>query len=183
MLETLASGHPFIVHFAVAFSIGSAAFDVLDFFFHRKRLEDTGLHLAIAAIPFLLLAVFTGNLAETHAGGLAPAAADLEMHKTYANIAIWVFSAAAFWRILLHFRGEFIGIRKIIYVFIITAAAMSVYLAALYGGAIRHAPRGASVTASVAQFPGAPASLAACGGDSHTPASRVITPAARRLPL
>lgn len=138
MLETLATWHPFIVHFAVAFSIGSAAFDVIDFFYPRRRFEETGLMLMFAALPFLLMAVFTGNLAETYNAGLAHAAVALHNHITYANIAVWVFSAAGLWRIFLHFKKQYSGGRKIVYVFIITAAAMSVYLAALHGGSIRH---------------------------------------------
>ena len=138
MLETLASWHPFIVHFAVAFAIGSAFFDILDFFLGRRRFEDTGFLLMIAALPFLLLAVFTGNLAETYGQGLENAATALENHMRYANIAVWLFSATAFWRLFMHFRKQFHGGRKIAYIFIITAAAMSVYLAALHGGRIRH---------------------------------------------
>ncbi|MCB2203251.1 hypothetical protein KQI65_00770 [bacterium] len=138
MLETLATWHHFLVHFAVAFAIGSVAFDVLDFFLNKEKFEQTGFHLMIAAIPFLLLAVLTGNLAETYLTGLASHAADLEKHKTYANIAVWVFSAAGLWRLFLHFRREYNGIRKVIYIFIITTAAMSVYLAGLHGGMLRH---------------------------------------------
>lgn len=138
MLETLASWHPFIVHFAIAFSIGSAGFDILDFFFHRRKLEETGLHLMFAAIPFLLLAVLTGNLAETYATGISGADDVLDKHVTYANIAVWGFSAVGLWRIFQHFKGEHRGLRKVLYIFIVTAAAMSVYLAALHGGMIRH---------------------------------------------
>ncbi len=146
MLETLASFHPFIVHFAVAFSIGSAVFDILDFFFQRKRFEDTGFLLMIAAMPFLLLAVFTGNLASTHAPGLEHAATALENHMRYANIAVWVFFGTGSWRLFLHFRKRYSGARKIAYIFIIAAAAMSVYLAALHGGGIRHGSVGTLIS-------------------------------------
>ncbi|PLX33177.1 MAG: hypothetical protein C0600_00930 [Ignavibacteria bacterium] len=138
MLDTLASWHPFIVHFAVAFAIGSAAFDVLDFFFHRKRLEDSGFNLMLAAIPFLLLAVLTGNLAETRIPETAHVVAALDRHMTYANIAVWVFSAVGLWRVFLQLRKQYTGGLKIFYVFVVTAAAMSVYLAALHGSSIRH---------------------------------------------
>ena len=138
MLETIASWHPFIVHFAVAFAMGSAAFDILDFFLHRPSFERTGFHLLVAALPFLLLAVLSGNLAETYAEGLAAAALELDTHMTYANIAVWLFTAVGFWRIFMHVRKEFTDMRKIVYVFLITAAAMSVYLAALHGGSIIH---------------------------------------------
>ena len=142
MLEIFASWHPFIVHFAVAFTIGSAAFDILDFFLVKKRFEQTGFTLMITALPFLLLAVFTGNLAESHAPGLAQAATALENHMRYANIAVWIFCGAGFWRLFMHFKGQYSAGRKIAYIFIITAAAASVYLAAMHGGKIRHAPVG-----------------------------------------
>ncbi|MBN1448554.1 MAG: hypothetical protein JXA28_11535 [Bacteroidetes bacterium] len=138
MLEILASWHPFIVHFAVAFSIGSASFDIIDFFLPRKRFEETGFLLMIAALPFLLLGVLTGNLAGTYNAGLEHAAASLENHLRYANIGVWVFTAAGLWRLFLRFKHEYKGGKKVAYIFIVTAAAMSVYLAALHGGKIRH---------------------------------------------
>jgi uncharacterized membrane protein len=138
MLDTLASWHPFIVHFAVAFTIGSAAFDILDFFFHRRRFEETGFLLMLTAMPFLLLAVFTGNLAESHAAGLEQMAVFIENHMRYANIAVWIFFAAGVWRLFMHLKRQYGGVKKIAYVFIVTAAAVSVYLAALHGGKIRH---------------------------------------------
>ena len=149
MLDTLASWHPFIVHFAVAFTIGSAAFDILDFFMHRQRFEETGFLLMLTAMPFLLLAVFTGNLAESHAAGLEHMAVFIENHMRYANIAIWIFFAAGVWRLFMHLKGQYSGLKKIAYVFIVTAAAVSVYLAALHGGKIRHQPLAISHQSSV----------------------------------
>ena len=138
MLELLASWHPFIVHFAVAFAMGSAFFDILEFLFARRRFEETGFLLMITALPFLLLAGFTGNLAESFITGIATSAVALENHFRYANIAVWSFSALAFWRLFMVFKKQYHGARKIVYIFLITAAAMSVYLAALPGGRIRH---------------------------------------------
>ncbi|MBR9977012.1 MAG: hypothetical protein KFH87_02905 [Bacteroidetes bacterium] len=138
MLETLASWHHFIVHFSVAFTIGSAGFDIIDFFFPRKRFEETGFLLMVTAIPFLLLAVLTGNLAASHAPGLEQAAIALEHHIRYANIAVWIFCAAGLWRVFLHFKRRYNGKNKVMYMFVIATAAASVYLAALHGGSIRH---------------------------------------------
>lgn len=138
MLETLASWHHVIVHFSVAFTIGSAGFDIIDFFFPRKRFEETGFLLMVTAIPFLLLAVLTGNLAESHAPNLEQAAVALELHIRYANIAVWLFSAVGLWRVFLHFKRRYHGKNKVLYMFIVATAAASVYLAALHGGSIRH---------------------------------------------
>ncbi len=141
MLDTLATWHPFLVHFAVAFTIGSAFFDVLDFLRARKGYEETGFRLMLAALPFLVLAVLTGNLAETSLLASSTHSMQillLEDHKIYANIAIWLFAGVGFWRVFLHYKGQFVGLKKVIYVFIVAAAAMSVFLAARKGGAIRH---------------------------------------------
>lgn len=138
MSETLASWHPIIVHFAVAFAIGSAAFDVLDFLFHRKRFEDTGFHLLLVGLPFLLFAVLTGNLAEAGIPDGTVEAAALERHMTYANIAVWLFSGVGLWRVFLQVRKQYHGGKKVVYIFVVTAAAVSVYLTALHGGNIRH---------------------------------------------
>jgi uncharacterized membrane protein len=157
MLETLASWHHFIVHFAVAFTIGSAGFDIIDFFFPRRRFEESGFLLMLAAIPFLLLAVLTGNLAETHAPGLEQAALALENHIRYANIAVWLFCGVGLWRIFLHFKHRYHGRNKVLYMFIVATAAASVYLAALHGGSIRHAfpeaGEATSMTAAGMSFP------------------------------
>lgn len=139
MIQTIASWHPFIVHFAVAFVIGSALFDILDFFLNRRRFEETGFMLMIVALPFLLLAVISGNLAEPFARvDVKPV--HLENHIAYANITVWVFTAAALWRIFIHFKRRYVGKQKVIYIFIVTLAAVSAYLAALHGGRIRHSP-------------------------------------------
>ncbi len=137
MPDSLASWHPFIVHFAVALTIASAMFDILDFFFRNPNFERTGLYLMFPAVPFLVAAVFTGNFAEIHFAGSGKASV-IDQHKTYANIALWVFTGATFWRIFLHTKRRYFGLRKIAYVFIVTLAAVSVFLAAMKGGKIRH---------------------------------------------
>jgi uncharacterized membrane protein len=139
VIPVIASWHSFIVHFAVAFTLASAIMDAIDFLRRGSFFERTSFILSILALPFLIGAALTGNLASQFV--TQPyARAVLEMHETYANIAVWVFSAAAFWRIFHHLRRNFLGIRKIVYVFVVMAAAMSIFLAARKGGAIRHQP-------------------------------------------
>jgi uncharacterized membrane protein len=137
MTDTLASIHPFVVHFAVSLTLVSAGFDVADFLLRRDTFERTAFALAVLALPALLLAALTGNLAASRVTDPALLAI-VERHELYANIAVWTFSAAALWRIFLHLKRQFSGLRMVIYVFIITAAAMSVFLAARRGGSIRH---------------------------------------------
>lgn len=139
MTEILASWHPFVVHFAVALTIASVFFDVIDFLRSNTTFERTGFALMLTAVPCLLLAVLTGNLAHGFVEG-ARETAILEKHQTYANIAVWVFTAAALWRVFLHFKGRFHGGRRAAYIFIVAAAAMSVFLAARKGGEVRHPP-------------------------------------------
>jgi len=137
MIETLASWHPFLVHFAVALSLTSAAFDIADFFFRKPRFVDVGFTLMLTAIPFLLAAVLTGNLAASFI--TTPRELKLlAQHETYANITVWVFTGAGFWRVFLSFKEQYRDGRKILYVFLITLAATSAYLAAKKGGSIMH---------------------------------------------
>ena len=141
MNQTLASWHPFLVHFAVAFTLSSAALDIVDFFTRKEAFERTTFTLAILALPFLLSAVLTGNLA-SHFIEEPGKRLILSQHETYANIAVWLFCATTLWRVFLRVKREFTGVRKILYVFLVTAAAMSVFLAAMKGGSIRHQPYG-----------------------------------------
>ena len=137
MTAALASYHPFIVHFAVAFAMASAVFDALDFFFHKKLFEQTGFVLMLCALPFLVLAALTGNLAEPFVR-TRELARVLHQHETYANLAVWTWCAGGVWRIFMVLKKQYTGLRRVAYIFIVTLAAVSVFLAAKKGGSIRH---------------------------------------------
>jgi uncharacterized membrane protein len=137
MTLTLAALHPFLVHFAVAFAMASAAFDVADFFLPRKTLAQTGFILMLLALPFLLLAVLSGNLAEPFVR-TRELERTLHQHETYANLAVWTFCAAALWRVFMVLKKQYAGLRRVAYIFVITFAAVSVFLTAKKGGGIRH---------------------------------------------
>jgi uncharacterized membrane protein len=137
MIPAIASLHPFIVHFAVALSMTSAMFDIASFFVPKRIFDQTGFVLMLLAIPFLLFAVLTGNLAANfikEPGFVLT----LQQHQTYATIAVLIFTSAGIWRVFLRLKKRDTGLRMVIYVFLITAAAMSVFLAAKKGGSIRH---------------------------------------------
>ncbi|MBL0176328.1 MAG: hypothetical protein IPP94_13865 [Ignavibacteria bacterium] len=137
MTEALALWHPFIVHFAVALTMTSALLDITGFLLRSDRFDNASFVLAVLAIPALLAAVFSGNLASTFIRESRQLGI-LEQHETYANIAVWVFCGAGFWRVFLQTKKRYNGIRKIAYVFIVTLAAVSVFLAARKGGMIMH---------------------------------------------
>ena len=137
MIDSLAAWHHFIVHFAVSFTILAALLDAADFLTRNTRFTQTSFLLTIIAIPCLIAAVLTGNLAATFVTDPEQLTA-LGQHQTYANIAVWVFTAAGLWRVFLHFKKQFHGRKVIIYVFIVMLAAASVFLAARKGGSIRH---------------------------------------------
>jgi uncharacterized membrane protein len=137
MTAALASSHPFLVHFAVALAMTSALFDVLDFFLHKKILAQTGFVLMLCALPFLVLAALTGNLAEPFVR-TRELARTLHQHEIYANLAVWTWCAGGLWRIFMVLKKQYAGLRRVAYVFVITLAAVSVFLAAKKGGSIRH---------------------------------------------
>jgi uncharacterized membrane protein len=139
MLPEIAALHPFIVHFAVAFTLASALLDGVDLSMRRAHFERTSFHLAVIALPFLIAAVLTGNLASQFITETRARQA-LDAHETFANIAVWLFCAAAVWRIFLQLKKEFFGGRKLAYTLAILLAATAVFLAARQGGTIRHRP-------------------------------------------
>ena len=139
VIPAIASWHPFIVHFAVAFAIGSALLDTVDLLMRRRALDRTALLLAIMALPFLAAAALTGNLASSYIRD-QDALALLDQHVTYANLAVWAFTATAVWRIFLHLRKDYLGRKRIIHAAAVLIAAGCVFLAASKGGAIRHRP-------------------------------------------
>jgi uncharacterized membrane protein len=137
MSESIALWHPFIVHFAVALTMTSALLDIAGFLFRNDRFDGASFLLMVLAIPALLAAVLSGNLASTFIRESRQLGI-LEQHETYANIAVWVFCGAGFWRVFLQIKKRYHGIRKVVYVFIVTLAAASVFLAARKGGSMRH---------------------------------------------
>lgn len=137
MIESLAALHPFLVHFAVAFTLAGAALDCASFFQRLERVASAGPVLIGLAAPFLLAAALTGNLAE----GLARpdlAGPTLDAHVTAANSAVWIFFAAALFRLDLALRKRFTGFRRVIYCVLMVAAAVAVFIAAREGGRLRH---------------------------------------------
>ncbi len=147
MTALLGENHPFIVHFAVALTLASVLFDLLALLFRRKQLESTAFSLLFLSLPFLILAVLSGNLAfqSLH----RPDAAHLlDQHQTYANIGMWLFCIAAVWRVFLSAKRQFGGGRRFIYLVIAAAAAVSIFSAAQKGGKVFHAPPNPGVRAS-----------------------------------
>ncbi len=146
MIELIASEHPLIVHFAVALTISSVFFDVLDFLFHKKEFETTGFMLITFSIPFLLSAVLSGNLAYQFLND-PNSRVIADQHQTYANIGMWLFSGAFIWRVFMILKKQYAGMKKIIYLFVVAAAAISIFLAAQKGATIFHHKTAAKIHA------------------------------------
>lgn len=137
MNALLGENHPFIVHFAVAFALASVLFDLLGLLFRRKQLAAAAAPLAYLALPFLILAVLSGNLA-LQSLHRPEAAHILDQHQTYANIGMWLFCIAALWRAFLAAKKQFGGGRKFMYLIVAAAAAVSIFFAAQRGGKVFH---------------------------------------------
>lgn len=137
MTEILAEGHPFVVHFAVALGMTSVLFDILSLLRRGERLEATGFSLALLALPFLVAAVLTGNLAQQslHDPALTPFVDD---HRGWANAAMWLFSAATISRVSLMLKRRFDSWRKAVFLATALLAAMLIFVAAMKGGEIFH---------------------------------------------
>jgi uncharacterized membrane protein len=137
MNEFLANAHPFIVHFAVALSMLTGLFELLSYAFLKDHLRATALSLAITAVPFLLLAVLTGNLAEAYLPDPLRSP-NLETHKMLANITVWTFTAVVFWYVYMRTKKTISHWLRYLYLILILAIAVVSFFAAQYGGNIRH---------------------------------------------
>ncbi|MAT39136.1 MAG: hypothetical protein CL946_05995 [Ectothiorhodospiraceae bacterium] len=152
MTEFLADSHPFIVHFAIALTMMSVLFDLVGAVAKPAHFETTGLSLAIAAVPFLLCAVLTGNAAET-LGAFAYSSEMLEQHTLFANLTVWFFSAIVFARVYLTVRKQFSGTVKYAYLAVAIAAAVFAFYTGMHGGRLSDTGRTATLrTESIRNF-------------------------------
>lgn len=135
MTEFLAEAHPFTVHFAISLVIMSTVFDLLALASKRNHFSTTAFSLAIAAVPFLLGAVLTGNSAETVYQAIDPVA--LSRHTTYANIAVWGFSIIVFARIWFSIKKTFKSWMVLLYIAVAVGLSIAVFLTGMEGGRIR----------------------------------------------
>ncbi len=137
MISILASWHPFVVHFAVALTLTSFLFDLAGATTRFRQFATTGFHLMIAAVPFLLLAVLTGNLAE----GMLRATEDrmlIEKHLTLMNAAVWGFMAIAAWRVYATLKKTFTRASMLFYLAVLFLVCTAIFIGAQRGAALSH---------------------------------------------
>jgi len=137
MISILASWHPFVVHFAVALTFTSFLFDLAGATTRFRQFATTGFHLMITAVPFLLLAVFTGNLAEgihraTENGVL------LDQHLTLMNAAVWGFMTVAAWRMYATLNKKFTRTSMLFYLVVLFLVCIAIFIGAMKGAALSH---------------------------------------------
>ncbi|NOY07155.1 MAG: hypothetical protein GXO82_11105 [Chlorobi bacterium] len=138
MISMLASWHPVVVHFAVALTVTSFFFDLTGATTRFTQFATTGFHLMVTAVPFLLLAVITGNLAE----GMFPsteARTLIDQHLTLMNAAVWGFMAIAAWRIYATANRKFTRASMFFYLAVLFLVCVAVFIGALEGAALCHA--------------------------------------------
>ena len=137
MNEFLAAEHAFIVHFALALSVVSSALALLHALARKEYLEHASFVVMIAALPFLLAAVFTGNIA-SQVLSLAEKRELIEQHETLASLSAWLFFGAAAWKIYFSLKKKFLGIYRWIFLVAILIASIIIVLAARKGALIEH---------------------------------------------
>ncbi len=137
MSEYLAHAHPYVVHFAVVLPVVAAFFELASVVFKRESFSSTSLYLTILAIPFLVTAVLTGNLAGTYLE--APLKTGIAgNHETFANITVWLVVTLSFGRVFYTVKKKFSGGLRLLYLVLALAAAFFTIYTAKLGGEIRH---------------------------------------------
>jgi len=137
MEEFIAHIHPFVVHFAVAFTLSSILFEFLFLLLKKEHFAKTAFTLAIVAVPFMLLALLTGSFSEEYYETSREIPL-LETHETFGYIAAYAVTGLVLLRILLVVKKRYNATLRVVYLVLMLAIGACTFYTAEEGGQIRH---------------------------------------------
>lgn len=138
-MEFLASIHPQIVHFPIAFFILYFLFESSAIIFKKDYLEKSAVIILTAGVIFSLIAVLSGNLSAQNYNQLSPENFvkyndQISLHEQFATITLWYFTIILFIRIYLSVKKKFYGRIKYIFILIGLIGCVLIYFTGIYGG-------------------------------------------------
>ena len=137
-MEFLAELHPRIVHFPIAFFILYLFFETFGVLLKKDFLLKAAFLILIAGVLTALIAVITGNQAQTAAKLLFTNGSDLnkliELHEDYATLTLFYFSAVLFLRIYLVIKKKFDGNLKFVFIILGLIGFYLIYTTGIHGG-------------------------------------------------
>lgn len=134
-MEFLATFHPKVIHFPIAFLMGYFLIELLGIVFKKEFLSKTAHLLLFLGVLGALAAVLTGNQAEEAFDYWnKQSAALVEEHKMYANLTLWYFTGLLVLRTFVAFRKKFIGIVQYVILVLALVGIYFVFQTGEHGG-------------------------------------------------
>ncbi len=137
-MEFLAGLHPRFVHFPIVLFILYFIFETAAIFWKKEGLSLSAYILLIGGIVTALIAVMTGNQAETVAQTLIPKDSALknliELHQDYATTVLWFYFGILVLRTYLMVKKKFAGNIRMIFIALGLMGCYLVYMAGSVGG-------------------------------------------------
>lgn len=144
-MEFLSELHPRIVHFPIAFFILYFFFELFGVILKKDFLLKAAFLILIVGVLTALIAVLTGNQAQTAAKLLFKNGNDLndliEVHEEYATITVWFFSAVLIFRTYLVVKKKFWesitavnGKLKYLFIVLGLIGCYLIYMTGIHGG-------------------------------------------------
>lgn|SRR5574338_289671 len=133
-MEFLASIHPKVVHFPIAFLMLYPVMETFYFFTSKDFYLKTALLFLIIGVIGSVLAVFTGNQAYQSIVDWSKEGKEIfSAHQTYANLTVWYFAFILVARYFMIIKKKFSKKFAIIFIVLSLIGGYFVYQTGLYG--------------------------------------------------
>lgn len=134
-MEFLASFHPKVIHFPIAFLLGYFLFELLGIVFKKEFLSKAAHLLLLLGVLGALAAVMTGREAEETFEYWNKQSGELmEEHEMFANLTFWYFTGILVLRTFVTFKNKFVGIVKYAILVLAFVGVYFIYQTGEYGG-------------------------------------------------
>jgi uncharacterized membrane protein len=126
--------HPMIVHFPIALLIVGFLSDLVGLVTKRDIFKQVGFYLFTLGAAGVIAAFITGSQAGDGIVEESALKQALETHEEAANLAIWLTSIAAIFRIALFVLKKYSGVMKMVSLALGLLAVMAIARTGYYGG-------------------------------------------------
>lgn len=138
-MNFLASLHPQVVHFPIAFFLGYALLEIIGVIFKKDFFSKAAYLFLFLGVLGAFAAVFTGNSAVDAAKALSKkgvhiAFGAIEDHEDMANLTMWFFTGLLVLRTYFVLKKKFTGKIKLLFVLLALLGSFFVYRTGQLGG-------------------------------------------------
>lgn len=138
-MNFLASLHPQVVHFPIAFFLAYALLEIIGIIFKREFFSKAAHLFLFLGVLGAFAAVFTGNSAVDAAKqlskkGVQIAFGAIEKHEDMANLTMWYFTGLLILRTFFVLKKKFLGKIKFLFILFALLGSFFIYRTGKLGG-------------------------------------------------